>query len=212
MEEESEEYDAGRQTPRDDNDDYDDGFVVDDGDGALGAPLGLEDIPLEFTRHAHKKPKEHFKDAVEWMLQKKLNPAFSSDDPIYRVAFHKLEDEVRGYAGSKFVSAAWAGDFARALKARPEYSEVDIPPAGRDYNHCDACNRTNHPAKVMITFAGKPYHPETLETLSDDEDEDDRRSRDVNGNPVPPADKQYFVGRYVCCINSAHHPLFLPLS
>jgi len=210
--EESEEDDPGadaiRQTLHDDNDEYDEDFVVDDADDALGAPLGLDDIPLEFTRHAHKKPKEHFKDAVEWMIQNKLNPAFSRDDPVYRVAFYKLEDAVKGYAGSKFVSSAWAGDFARALKARPEYSDVAIPFAPHDYHHCDACNRTNHPAKFRIVFGGKPYHPETLEALSDDEEEDDdgeggeRRSRDANGNPIPPVDKEYFVGRYVLCFIS----------
>lgn len=184
--------------------------MVDDADDALGAPLGLDDIPLEFTRHAHKKPREHFKDAVEWMIQNKLNPAFARDDPVYRVAFRRLEDAVKGYAGSKFVSAAWAGDFARALKARPEYSDVAIPFAPHDYHHCDACNRTNHPAKFRIAFGGKPYHPETLETLSDDEEEeedndgegDERRSRDANGNPIPPVNKDYFVGRYVVLLPS----------
>ena len=209
VEEESDEEDpeadeAIRQTLRDDNDEYDDDFVDDDADDPLGAPFGLDDIPLEFTRHAHKKAKEHFKDAVEWMIQNKLNPAFSRDDPVYRVAFYKLEDEVKGYAGSKFVSAAWAGDFARALKARPEYNDVAVPVAPFDYEHCHACNRTNHPAKFMITFGGKPYHPDTLEVLSDDDDDEDdgrpdgdKRSRDARGNPIPPVDKEYYVGRYV---------------
>jgi len=205
-EEESDEDDPGVNTIHpEENDDYDKDFVVEDDDDTLGAPL--EDIPLQFTRHAHKKLKEHFKDAVEWMVQNKLNPAFARDDPVYQVAFYKLEDEVKGYAGSKFVSAAWVGDFARALKARPQYNDADIPRAGRVYNSCDACNKTNHPAKFMITFSGKPYHPDTLETLSDDEDEDDerdeddRRSRDANGNPIPPVDKQYFVGRYVFSVH-----------
>jgi Domain of unknown function (DUF4211) len=53
--------------------DNDDEFIVDDDDGPLGVPeFGLNDIPLEFTHHAHKPLKEHFKDAVEWMIQNKV--------------------------------------------------------------------------------------------------------------------------------------------
>lgn len=44
---------------------YDSDFVVDDEDGPLGVPVGLMDIPLEFTHQAHKPLKEHFRDAVE---------------------------------------------------------------------------------------------------------------------------------------------------
>jgi len=53
--------------------DNDDEFIVDDDDGPLGVPeFGLNDIPLEFTHQAHKPLKEHFKDAVEWMIQNKV--------------------------------------------------------------------------------------------------------------------------------------------
>jgi hypothetical protein len=56
--------------------DNDDEFIVDDDDEPLGVPeLGLNDIPLEFTHHAHKPLKEHFKDAVEWMIQNKVSRA-----------------------------------------------------------------------------------------------------------------------------------------
>jgi hypothetical protein len=55
--------------------DNDDEFIVDD-DEPLGVPeFGLNDIPLEFTHHAHKPLKEHFKDAVEWMIQNKVSTA-----------------------------------------------------------------------------------------------------------------------------------------
>ena len=185
-------------------DEYEEDFV-DDEEDTVGIPVGLEEIPLEFTRHAHKKAKEHFKDAVEWMVHKKLNPAFARDDAVYRVAFRKLEDEVKGYAGSKFVSSVWTGDFAKALKARPEFFEVEIPYSAIEYHHCDACNRTNHPAKFMITFGGKAYHPESLEKLADEDDDDDKaagsgdddvRSRDALGDPLPGTDKEFFLGRY----------------
>lgn len=159
---------------------------------------------MEFTRHAHKKIKEHFKDVVEWMVHKKLNPAFPRADPVYQVAFYKLNDEVKGYAGSKFLSSAWMGDFARAIKARPEFHEAPLPPdVFRPSHHCDACNRTNRPAAFIITFGGKAYHPETLEKLSEDdeneaaESDDDAKSRDALGNVLPSTEKEYFVGRQV---------------
>ena len=180
------------------DDDYEQDFVDDDDAGMLGEPpAGWQEIPIEFTRHAHKKAKAHFKDIVEWMVHRKLNPAFPRDDPVYRIAFNKLDDEVRGYAGSKFLSAAWTGDFARAIKARPNLEEIAVPTM---FEHkCDACNRSGHPAKFRITFHGKAYNPETLENLSDDEEDrdDDARSLDRNGQPLPPVDREYFIGRYV---------------
>ncbi|MCJ1478867.1 hypothetical protein MMC13_007551 [Lambiella insularis] len=198
IEDEDSGTEAIRQAIRDDEGEYDEDFV--DDDDTLGAPVGLEEMPLKFTRHAHKKTKEHFKDVIEWMVHKKLNPAFPRDDPVYRVAFYKLDDEVKGYAGSKFLSSAWLGDFAKAIKARPEFHEVAIPHdpfAMANFHHCDACNRTNHPATFIVTFGGKAYHPETLEKLSeDDEDEtaesdDDAKSRDIRGNVLPDVEKEY---------------------
>ena len=186
---------AVRQALRADGDEYDEDFVTDDDESPFGAP-GLSEIPLQFTMHAHKRPKEHFKDAVEWMVNKKLNPAFARDDPMYQAAFKKLDDEVKGYAGSKFLSAAWTGDFARALKSRPEFFEVEVPTML--HHKCDACNRSGHPGKFRITFAGKAYHHHTLESVSEDEEDDedgDAKSRDSRGNFIPSTDKEYFVGR-----------------
>jgi hypothetical protein len=57
---------------------YDDEFIVDDDDEALGVPgHGLLDIPLRFTKQAHKPLKEHFKDAMDWMVQRKVIRPFS---------------------------------------------------------------------------------------------------------------------------------------
>ncbi|KAL8677567.1 MAG: hypothetical protein Q9224_007184, partial [Gallowayella concinna] len=65
-------------------DEYEEDFVDDDADDStLGQPADIASIPLEFTRHAHKKPAEHFKDVVEWLVHNKINPAFKRDDPIY---------------------------------------------------------------------------------------------------------------------------------
>ncbi|KAI4120895.1 MAG: hypothetical protein LQ341_007486 [Variospora aurantia] len=102
-------------------DEYEQDFVDDDNDsGTLGAPPDLSSIPLEFTRHAHKKPIEHFKDVVEWMVHNKLNPAFARNDPVYTIACRKLDDVVQGFAGSKFISSAWRPEFSAALKKYPE--------------------------------------------------------------------------------------------
>jgi len=188
-----------RQSLRADADEYDEDFVVED-DHMLGAPSELEAVPLEFTRHAHKKAIEHFKDAVEWMVQKKLNPAFNRDDPVYRTAFFKLDDEVKGYSSSRFMSAAWGADFSRALRARPVFTEVEIPTL-LDHK-CDACNRSGHPAKYKITIGGKAYHHDSLEDISDDDEDeeagDDTQSHDSRGNVIPSVSVEYFVGRYVC--------------
>jgi Domain of unknown function (DUF4211) len=57
---------------------YDDGFIVDDDDEALGVPgHGLFDIPLRFTNQAHKPLKEHFRDAIDWMVQRKVACPFT---------------------------------------------------------------------------------------------------------------------------------------
>ena len=96
-----------------DQDEYDSEFIEDDDDGNLGVPL--LDIPLEFTHAAHKPLKEHFKDAVEWMVHKKINPGFARDDPVYVQAFRKLDDEYGGYAKSKFVSTQWTAEYVNRV-------------------------------------------------------------------------------------------------
>lgn len=65
-------------------------FVIEDNDGPLGVPDYASLMPLEFTQAAHKPLKEHFRDVVEWMVQNKLNPGFTWNDPVYNQAFQKL--------------------------------------------------------------------------------------------------------------------------
>lgn len=179
-----------------DLDQYEEDFVVEDEDEPLGAP-SLSEMPLEFTRYAHKKPIEHFKDAVEWMVHNRLNPAFPRDDPIYEVAVQKLDDEVRGLAGSKFMSAAWNVDFLSTLKAKPDIAYLDAH--GLFEQHCEACNRSNHPAKFQLIFSGKPYNRQSLEDISDDEDEEDAtQSQDGRFGPN---EKAFYVGS-TCCANA----------
>lgn len=153
------------QADADESDDF-----ISENEGFLGVNC-LEDIPFELTRHAHKKPFEHFKDAVEWIVHNKLNPAFPRNDVIYRVAFRKIDDEVQGYSGSKFVSTVWNKDFLQVLKSLPELA-VRTVQTMLDHK-CDACNRSKHPAKHELVFSGKPYDIDTLEDIEEDEEDDD---------------------------------------
>jgi hypothetical protein len=134
------------------------------------------------------------------MVQKKINPAFAMDDEVYDIAFRKLDDEVKGLAGSKFTSSAWTERFTRALHARPGILVSDISGVSRSLleHHCDACNRTNHPATFDIHFSGKPYKESTLEEISDedsDEGNEDGQDYDSKGRPIASEDVVFHVGR-----------------
>jgi len=143
--------------------DIDDFVVDDDEDAPLGVPHeALLDIPLEFTAHSHKPLKEHFRDVVEWLVLTKTNPGFAERrHELYTLAWKKLDDEVRGLAQSKFASSAWKKDFYMALRARPYYTNSELPPGDRmlgDLQSCGACGRSGHPATWVITFHGAAYY------------------------------------------------------
>ncbi|RFU31285.1 hypothetical protein B7463_g5063, partial [Scytalidium lignicola] len=187
-----------------DDEDEDDEFVVADEEEILGVPTAsLHDIPLQFTYAAHKPLKEHFRDAIEWMIHLKINPAFNKNDPIYTNAFKKLDDEVSGYARSKFLSAAWNEDFSRAIKSRPLIQVAELPAADH-LRKCSACNRSGHPSTFIITLSGNPYHKETLEEVEQEESEDEDESHmSINslGQDLPPDGKEWYVGR-TCAMNA----------
>ncbi|KAF1345745.1 hypothetical protein BDV97DRAFT_358977 [Delphinella strobiligena] len=201
-------------------DEDDEGFVIDDveeegDDGPLGVP---ENIPIAFTRYASMKAKDLFKFAIDWMVQKKINPAFQIDDEIYDLAFKKLDDEVKGLAGSKFTSSAWTPEFTFSLEARPEIESGRIDRGAAEHflrDKCDACNRSGHPATYEVLFQGTPYHPVTLEpiaTVRDDSDSDSESSsdseenegaqnRDFKGRQIASADKVFYLGKH--CFGNA---------
>lgn len=199
-------------------DEDDEKFVVDEGeDEVLGVPDG---VPLQFTRYASMKARELFKFAIEWMVQKKINPAFRRDDEIYDLTFQKLDDEVKGLVGSKYASAAWTRNFTVSLKSRPSIAIHELDRTNSEHfmmSHCDACNRSNHPATYQVQFQGKPYSQRTLdvvESADDDEDSDDSsghdsEAEDRDGHPayddegreVPAASIIYYVGRF--CMSNA---------
>jgi hypothetical protein len=190
-----------------DLDQYEDDFVLEDDDAELGVPSTLEDLPFEFSRHAYKQLKEYFQDAVEWMVNNKINPAFPRSDPLYEVAFSKLEDEVKGRTGSQLVSSVWNVKFRRALLARP-HVEITLYPI-TDNHPCDACNRSKHPASFDMKLYGKAYSLETLEPLSDeDSDEDDEEEgpeRDRDGYSLPDEDTRFYLGRFVPLLTFSIH-------
>ena len=204
--------------------DEDDRDFVEEGDEetTLGAPDS--NIPIQFTKYATMRAKELFKFAVEWMVQKRINPAFSRTDEIYELTFKKLDDEIKGLAGSKFESSAWMERFVFALKARPEIKHDTIDRTDVEHmmrNHCDACNRTSHPATYAVQFLGTPYHRHTLDDVTDSDDSDsdsatdsnshasgprtsahdDQPDRDAQGHLIPPVNTVFYVGKF-CMANA----------
>jgi hypothetical protein len=199
------------------NNELDEDFIVeDDDDDPLGIPP-MHTIPLEFTHQAHKPLKQHFKDAVEWMVHNKLNPAFARGDPVYMLAFQKLENECSGLAKSKFSSTQWTRDFTVALYARPYFVTGPLAPGeGIDResgkSKCDACNHRSHVPSAFIQFQGKAYNKDSLEELNQDSDDTDEESisddsshASVNyqGQELPSENKKWFVGRYVSPMRSS---------
>ena len=174
-------------------DEYEEDFV-DDEDDKVGVDLGVAGVPLEFTYHANKKPFEHFKTEMEWMVHNKLNPAFDRYDEMYQLAHRKLDKEVEGFVGSKFSSSVWGEDFRKALQARPDLDRVDVPTMLE--HKCDACRRTNHPPKHKIIFSGKPYNRDTLEIIEQGDNEDDTDESDDSKSSSTEGGEPFFVGRF----------------
>ena len=174
-------------------DHYEDDFVDDD-DDKIGVDLGVAGVPLEFTYHANKKPFEHFKTEIEWMVHNKLNPAFDRYDEMYELAHRKLDKEVEQFAGSKFSSSVWGEEFIKALKACPDLSRLDVPTMLE--HKCDACRRSNHPPKHKITFSGKPYNRATLETIEHEDDDDDSDDTEGDESSSTQEGESFFVGRF----------------
>ena len=195
--------------------DDEDTFIVEDDDEMLGVPGGLHEIPIEFTNQAHKKLSEHFKDCVEWFVQRRINPGFNKDDPIYITAFRKIDDDPRGLVNSKLISPVWNTKFIRSLKARPVFSEWEVGSQVGEGKKCDACNRGKHAVSWAVKMSGKPYNDKTMEEIDqsedEDEDEDDGNDSDastksntidVSGNRLPSSKKTWYLGS--TCRANAH--------
>lgn len=194
--------------------DDEDDFVVDDED-TQQSHRPQSGIPLAFTSFASSKPKELFVHIVEWLVKNRIAPAFSRDDELYRLSWNKVNDQIKAQAGSRLISSAWNADFKNAVLARPNCKFTYIS-GGHDefFLDCDACNRTNHPARYEFQFSGHAYHPDTLEPLdedADDEDEEeneegddeanDKVSYDVAGHLLPTSARTFNLGRF-CAANA----------
>ncbi|KAJ9602816.1 hypothetical protein H2200_012596 [Cladophialophora chaetospira] len=184
-----------------------DDFIEDDMQGRLGRPHA--DIPLQFTSFASKKPKELFIHILEWMVKNKLAPAFNREDPVYKLAFSRVDDQVTAQAGSRLISSAWVSEFKHTILARPNMKVVALP--GLDEEHmrtCDACNRVNNPARYEFVFSGEPYYKKTLEPVDNSDDDEDVEKNDTDditydeaGHVIAPEDTCFYLGRF-CAANA----------
>ncbi|KIW64583.1 hypothetical protein, variant [Phialophora macrospora] len=184
-----------------------DDFIEDDTEGRHGRPH--QDIPLQFTSFASKKPKELFIHLIEWMVKNKIAPAFNREDPVYNLAFARVDDQVRAQAGSRLISSAWGNQFKHTILARPNMRVVALP--GEDEDHmrtCDACNRTNNPARYEFVFSGEPYYKKTLEPVDNSDDDEDEEGDDNNnitydeaGHVIASSNTRFFLGRF-CAANA----------
>ena len=193
LEEDDIEDDEQEESDRDANaldmfqeDEQDEQFIDDDPDNMIGEPSvndDLDEMRLAFSL-SRAKTRDLFKHAVEWMVMKKIHPGFDSKKNVYTLTFRKLDDEVKGLAGSKYTSSAWTADFTRAIRARPDLMINELSAAERAVMspHCEACNRTNHTASFELLLQGQPYHPETLEPLSTASDSSDSDSDDSDSS------------------------------
>jgi hypothetical protein len=143
------------------------------------------------------------------LIKNRIAPAFSRDDELYVLSWNKINDQIKAQAGSRLISSAWNEDFKNAVLARP-HMQVRLVTEGHDefFLNCDACNRTNHPARYEFKFTGQAYHKDTLEPIEDDDDSDnegdgadDGASYDQQGHLLPSAHRTYNLGRF-CAANA----------
>ncbi|KAF2851398.1 hypothetical protein T440DRAFT_467679 [Plenodomus tracheiphilus IPT5] len=206
-------------------------FIDDNADALIGEPTAeadLDDMRLAFSL-SRAKTKDLFKHAVEWMVMKKIHPAFESTRNFYTLTFRKLDDEVKGLAGSKFTSSAWTPEFTRAVRARPDLITNEIGGAADFMSpHCAACNRKNHPATWEIMLTGQPYDKDTLEPLENDNSSDsdsdsdssslsaspprnannEKPERDASGEILLPESHRFFLGSTCKANAQVSHTLY----
>lgn len=184
-------------------------FVIDDDDELDETRIDRPhpDMPLAFTSFATRKPKDLFVYAIEWLVKNKIAPAFSRSDELYTLAWNKLNDQIKAQAGSRLISSAWNQDFKNTILARPHMKVMHID-EGEDeaFMDCDACNRTNHPARYQFQFEGCAYNKETLEPIDDSDDEkggdnDDTESYDQAGHVLPSHATLFYLGSH-CAANA----------
>jgi hypothetical protein len=184
--------------------DVDDFIEEDDDERTGGSRRPRSDIPLEFTPWMTAKPRELFPHIIEWLVKNKIAPAFPRADPIFKLAFQRVNDQVAAQAGSRLISSAWNAEFKFTILARPEIAIGYMAGADEDRT-CDACNRSNRPAKYDLVLTGSAYSMDTLEPIdkdSDIEDEEvDDASVDAKGHILAPGDRHFYLGSQ-CAANA----------
>lgn len=66
---------------------------------------------------------------------------------------------------------------------------------------CEACNRSKHPPKWMITFSGPTYDRMSLEKVSKKDSDDYSSSSEDESDEVEEEEVRWHVGS-VCCGNA----------
>lgn len=184
-------------------------FIDDDADAVIGQPSANADLDdLRLTLSLSRAKTSHlFKHAVEWMVMKKIHPAFDSNRNFYTLTFRKLDDEVNGLAGSKFTSSAWSPKFIKSVRARPDLIAKDISKAGGVLSsHCAACNRKNHPASWEVMLTGQPYDKDTLEPLEHDTDSESNSDSDSDSSSVSASSRSSHLASSAHPKNTAAKP------
>ena len=140
-------------------------------------------------------------------MKNRIAPAFSRNDPIYKLALSKVSDQVAAQAGSRLISSAWNADFKNAILARPTIKTTyldDLDDGDDGIRTCDACNRTNHPALYDFVLSGEPYKKRDLEPVDDDsedDEDDDKQDYDEAGHLLPSQNTHFYLGRF-CAANA----------
>ena len=190
-----------------------DDFIEDDTPSRSRLPH--PDIPLEFTSYASAKPRELFPHIIDWLVKNKVAPAFGRHDQLYKLAFDRIDDQVKAQAGSRLISSSWIADFKYAILARPQMKVSYVPYDEDSIHTCDACARTNHPATYEFTFSDLPYDKDSLEpldhdsTLDADADSDSSNTAadpnathyDAAGHALLPESHTFYLGRF-CAANA----------
>lgn len=217
-------------------DSYDEDFVIEDeADDQNDEFCSKIEIPIGLTAFASAKPSELFRYAMSWMIRVVLlSPLLTADempeiDEVAKLAFRRLGEEFRAMAQSGYVSDMWRESFRNVLYARPTLEVVYVPKSsavlvGTGNNLCEACGKTNHPARSVIRFSGRPYDPDTMKALRrrkvkprhlpDDEEavtagnENQIRDVDLQGNVLVCTSHQFHVGRHCLKNTVAAHKLY----
>ncbi|RMZ89393.1 hypothetical protein DV736_g3376, partial [Chaetothyriales sp. CBS 134916] len=200
LDDEVEENEAAAATEEED-----DKFIEDDAkSGRRWRPH--PEIPLEFTQFASAKPAELFVHVVEWLVKNKLSPGFARHDSLYKLAMDRVDDQVKAQAGSRLISSAWNATFKHTILARPTISIHILPGDENDLiRTCDACNKSNRPARYDIILTGDAYSRDTLEPVDDSDSEadeaTDEASQDEAGHSLARQEQHFYLGTH-CAANA----------